>query len=230
MAVKIRLARRGRRKKPYYHVVVADTRAPRDGKFIEKIGSYNPMTKPATIELDVQRALEWIELGAQPTETARSILRFKGVMYKKHLQRGVSKGAMTQEEADQLFNTYVEQKEAKINERREAYKQERLAFHRAVNGTPEAVYKKEDSAEETVKEFQVEEAVEQGDSAEGSEVAAQEPMTEVTEEEKAQESVAEVEPTKEVEATTEQAEEVEATTEPEQEVEATTDETKEGEE
>ena len=85
MPVKIRLARRGRRKQPYYHIIVADARAPRDGKFIEKIGSYNPMTKPATIELDREKAFEWLNKGAQPTDTARAILRFKGVMYKNCL-------------------------------------------------------------------------------------------------------------------------------------------------
>ena len=99
MAVKIRLQRRGRRKAPFYHIVIADARAPRDGRFIEKIGTYNPMTKPATIDLDRDAAFDWLMKGAQPTDTARAILRFKGVLYRKHLQRGVKKGAMTQEQA-----------------------------------------------------------------------------------------------------------------------------------
>ncbi len=136
MPVKIRLARRGRTKQPFYHIIVADARAPRDGKFIEKIGSYNPMTKPATIDLDRDKAYEWLTKGAQPTETARAILRFKGVLYKKHLQRGVSKGAMTQEAADQLFAEYVNTKESRIATRFEQTKKEREEFHKLVFGTP----------------------------------------------------------------------------------------------
>ncbi|MEO1714380.1 MAG: 30S ribosomal protein S16, partial [Bacteroidota bacterium] len=100
MPVKIRLQRRGRKKAPFYHIVVADSRAPRDGKFIEKVGTYNPLTKPATIDLDRDLAFDWLMKGAQPTDTVRAILRFKGVLYKKHLYRGVKKGALTQEEAE----------------------------------------------------------------------------------------------------------------------------------
>ena len=114
MPVKIRLQRKGRKKRPFYQIVVADARAPRDGRFIEKIGSYNPMTKPATIELDRELAFTWLEKGAQPTDTARAILRFKGVYYKKHLMRGVKKGALTMEEAEAKYNQWVEEKEAKI--------------------------------------------------------------------------------------------------------------------
>ena len=99
MPVKIRLQRRGRRKKPFYHIVVADARAPRDGKFIEKLGVYNPMTSPATIDIDRDRAFQWLLNGAQPTDTARAILRFKGVLYMKHLHRGVTKGAFSEEQA-----------------------------------------------------------------------------------------------------------------------------------
>jgi small subunit ribosomal protein S16 len=118
MPAKIRLARHGRRKNPYYHIVIADARAPRDGKFIEKIGVYNPMTKPATIELDRDAAFNWLMKGAQPTETARAILRFKGVLFRKHLQRGVVKGAFTQEEADKRYENWVEEKESRIESRR----------------------------------------------------------------------------------------------------------------
>ncbi len=139
MPVKIRLARRGRRKAPFYHIVVADARAPRDGKFIEQIGKYNPLTKPATIELDRDKAFDWIMKGAQPTETARAILRFKGVLYRKHLARGVAKGALDQEKADQMYNDYVEAKEAKIAERFAQSKQEQLDFYKMVSGTPKAV-------------------------------------------------------------------------------------------
>ncbi len=134
MAVKIRLARRGRKKRPFYHIVVADARAPRDGKFIEQIGSYNPMTKPATIELDRDRAFEWLNMGAQPTETVRSILRFKGVLYKKHLMRGVKKGALTEEQAEKMLQEWIEAKEAKVEARREQTRQEISEFRKMVDG------------------------------------------------------------------------------------------------
>ena len=114
MAVKIRLQRHGRKQTPLYHIVIADARAPRDGSFIERIGTYNPMTRPATIEVDRMKAYEWIKNGAQPTDTVRAILRFKGVMYYKHLQRGVAKGAMTAEDAEMKFRAWVDEKEAKI--------------------------------------------------------------------------------------------------------------------
>ncbi len=136
MAVKIRLQRKGRKQRPFYHIVVADARAPRDGKYIENIGSYNPLTKPATIELDRDAAYDWLMKGAQPTDTARAILRFKGVMYKKHLQRGVTKGAMTQEQADAKLAEWIEAKEAKIAERVAKTEAEKAAFHEMVSGTP----------------------------------------------------------------------------------------------
>ena len=103
MPVKIRLARRGKKGYPFYHIVVADSRAPRDGKFIENIGSYNPNTNPATINLDFEKALDWLQKGAQPTDTCRAILSYKGVLMKKHLLGGVSKGAFTQEVAEAKF-------------------------------------------------------------------------------------------------------------------------------
>lgn len=114
MPVKIRLRRLGRKGRPFYHIVAADSRAPRDGKFLEKIGTYNPITNPATIELDVDAALKWMANGAQPTDTAKAILSYKGVMYKKHLMRGVAKGAMTIEDAEAKFGEWVAEKEAKI--------------------------------------------------------------------------------------------------------------------
>ena len=134
MPVKIRLQRRGRTKRPFYHIVVADGRAPRDGRFIEKIGTYNPMTKPATIDLDRDRAFDWLMKGAQPSDTARAILRFKGVMYKKHLQRGVVKGALTQERADELYQKWIEAKEAKVEARRQETLEEIKQFHINVSG------------------------------------------------------------------------------------------------
>lgn len=110
MAVKIRLARRGRKKHPIYDIVVADARSPRDGRFIEKLGQYNPHTTPATITLKEDRALYWTQVGAQATDTTRKILSVKGVMFKKHLQIGVEKGAITQEQADAKFQTWVDEK------------------------------------------------------------------------------------------------------------------------
>src|SRR5436190_23522462 len=100
MPAKIRLARHGKKHQGYYHIVVADGRAPRDGKYIEVIGNYNPNTNPATIVLDTEKALGWLQKGAQPTDTARAILSYKGVHYKSHLVRGVAKGLLTQEHAD----------------------------------------------------------------------------------------------------------------------------------
>jgi len=114
MPTKIRLQRRGRKARPFYHIVIADGRAPRDGKFIEKIGTYNPITEPADIQLNFDRALYWLQTGAQPTDTVRTILSYKGVMYKNHLLKGVKKGAFTEEQAEVKFQTWLTDKEAKI--------------------------------------------------------------------------------------------------------------------
>jgi small subunit ribosomal protein S16 len=114
MPVKIRLSRHGRKRAPFYHIVVADSRAPRDGKFIERIGSYNPTTNPATIELNFDRALDWLQNGAQPTETTRAILSYKGVMMKKHLLDGIKKGALTPEQVEEKFEAWLKEKEAKV--------------------------------------------------------------------------------------------------------------------
>ncbi|WP_312322083.1 30S ribosomal protein S16 [Soonwooa sp.] len=114
MSVKIRLQRHGKKGKPFFHIVVADSRAKRDGKFIEKIGIYNPVTNPATIELNVDAAVKWLNNGAQPTDTARAILSYKGAMYKKHLQGGVAKGAFDEVEAEKRFAAWVDAKEAKV--------------------------------------------------------------------------------------------------------------------
>ena len=114
MAVKIRLARKGRKKLAFYHIVVADSRSPRDGRYIEKIGSYNPLTNPATIELDFDKALTWLQNGALPTDTCRAILSYKGVLMKKHLLEGVKKGAFDETEATRRFEEWIKQNEAKI--------------------------------------------------------------------------------------------------------------------
>ncbi len=119
MPVKIRLKREGRKKKPFYHIVIADSRAPRDGRFIDKIGYYNPHTNPATTELDFDKALDWLLKGAQPTDTCRAILSYKGVLYKKHLLIGVRKGAFSEEEAGRRFEAWMKEKEEKIQAKRE---------------------------------------------------------------------------------------------------------------
>ncbi len=119
MPAKIRLQRQGRKRYAYYHIVIADSRAPRDGRYIERIGSYNPNTNPATIDLDFDKALDWLNKGAQPTDTARAILSYKGVMYMKHLQGGVAKGAFSEEEAERRFKIWMAEKEAKIQSKKE---------------------------------------------------------------------------------------------------------------
>lgn len=115
MPAKIRLQRFGKKGRPFYHIVIADGRAPRDGRSIEKLGTYDPITNPATIELNFDRALHWLQVGAQPTDTVRSILSYKGVMFKNHLLKGVAKGALTEEQAEVKFNEWLSGKETQIN-------------------------------------------------------------------------------------------------------------------
>ncbi|OIP03312.1 MAG: 30S ribosomal protein S16 [Bacteroidetes bacterium CG2_30_32_10] len=114
MPTRIRLQRKGKKGNPFYHIVIADGRAPRDGKCIETIGTYNPLTAPATIVLDNDKAMQWLQSGASPSETVLAILKFKGIVYKYHLSKGVKKGALTQEQADTKFNAWLEEKETKI--------------------------------------------------------------------------------------------------------------------
>ena len=116
MATKIRLQRHGKKGKPFYHIVIADSRSKRDGRFIEKLGTYNPNTKPAEIEINFDSALAWLQKGAIPTDTARAILSHKGILLKKHLLDGVKKEALTEEKANEKFDDWVNQKEAKIAE------------------------------------------------------------------------------------------------------------------
>ena len=125
--VKIRLARRGRKKLAMYDVVVADARAPRDGRFIEKIGTYNPITNPATIELNDEKAFTWLMNGAQPSDTVKAMLSYRGVMMKKHLQIGVIKGAITQEQADSKLAEWLTTKNAKIEAKRSTLSQSKQA-------------------------------------------------------------------------------------------------------
>ena len=114
MPVRIRLQRHGKKGSPFYWIVAADSRAKRDGRYLEKIGTYNPNTNPATVNLDVDKAVEWLENGAQPSDTARTLLSYRGAMMKHHLNGGVSKGAFSQEEADKRFAAWLEEKQAKI--------------------------------------------------------------------------------------------------------------------
>lgn len=121
MATRIRLQRHGKKNQPFYHIVIADGRAPRDGRFIEKIGTYNPLTHPATINIDFNRALYWIETGASPSETVRSILKHEGVYLMKHLRGGIAKGAINETEANKKFDTWKQDKDSKVsNAKREA--------------------------------------------------------------------------------------------------------------
>ena len=122
MAVKIRLQRHGKKNFAFFHIVVADSRSPRDGRYIEQIGSYNPNTNPATIVLDAERALAWVKVGAEPTLTARRILSYEGVLLRHHLDGGVAKGALTQAEADKKWNDWKAQRDAKIEAKKSGIK------------------------------------------------------------------------------------------------------------
>lgn len=123
MPTRIRLQRFGKKGTPYYHVVVADSRAPRDGKFIENLGIYNPLTIPATIDINFERALYWVKTGAAPSDTARALLSYKGVMMRHHLNIGVAKGAMTEEQADAKFEKWLSEKQSKIDLKASSAKQ-----------------------------------------------------------------------------------------------------------
>ena len=115
MATRIRLQRFGKKNQPFYHIVIADGRAPRDGRFIEKIGTYNPMTNPATIDMNFERALYWVEVGASPSDTVRSILKREGVMLMKHLKGGIAKGAISEAAANRKFDAWKQERESKVN-------------------------------------------------------------------------------------------------------------------
>ena len=145
MPVKIRLQRHGKKGKPFFWIVAADSRAKRDGKFLEKIGTYAPTTNPATIDLNIDSAVKWLQNGAQPTDTARAILSYKGALLKNHLVGGVRKGALTQEQADEKFNAWVQEKEGKVEAKKEGLSKEQeaakakaLEAEREVNAKREA--------------------------------------------------------------------------------------------
>jgi small subunit ribosomal protein S16 len=132
MATKIRLARHGRKKLAFYHIVVADTKAPRDGRFIEKLGTYNPNTNPATININFDSTVAWLLKGAQPSDTARAILSYKGVMMKKHLMTGVAKGAFNEEEAENRFTAWMEKKEENVLNKKADLETTALANEKAI--------------------------------------------------------------------------------------------------
>ena len=208
MPTKIRLQRHGRKAMPIFKIVVADSRAKRDGKFIEKLGQYNPNTNPATIELNFDSAVNWVLKGAQPTDTARAILANEGVMMKKHLLEGVRKGALTEEQAEAKFEAWVSKKENKIegkvqslNDAAAASKSARLAAEAEVNKARKAAIEaanapvvEEAPAAEATEEAPSAEATEEAPSAEATEeapaaeVTEEAPAAEVTEEAPAEES------------------------------------------
>jgi small subunit ribosomal protein S16 len=192
MAVKIRLARRGRKGAAQYSIVVADSRSPRDGRFIEKIGTYNPNSNPSAITLDEERAFHWVMVGAQPTDTARTLLSKQGILLKKHLQIGVNKGAISQEDADAKFNAWKETKgdtvttvEAAAKAKKDAAAKAELEGRiQAKKDAEEAKAKViEEAAAKAAEEARVaKEAEEAAKAAEATEEATTEEATEATEE------------------------------------------------
>ena len=164
MAVKIRLQRHGKKNFAFFHIVVADTRAPRDGRYIEQIGSYNPNTNPATIVLDFDKALNWVKVGAELTLVTRRILSYEGVLLRKHLDGGVAKGALTQEQADAKFAAWKTAQEAKINAKKDG-------LVKAADAKAKAAAEAEAAA--VVAEGEAEEAAEEAVAAEVAENAAE---------------------------------------------------------
>lgn len=187
MPVKIRLQRHGKKGKPFYWIVAADSRAKRDGRYLEKIGTYNPNVNPAEINLDVDGAVKWLQNGAQPTDTAKAILSYKGAMLKNHLAGGVRKGALTEEQAEEKFKAWLEEKEGKVSTKEEKLakaeadsKAKALEAEKAVNeariaaNTPEV----EEAGDATEEVEALEVAAEEGAAAADSEVAEEEKSAE----------------------------------------------------
>ena len=147
MPVKIRLQRHGKKGKPFYWIVAANSRAKRDGKFLEKLGTYNPVSNPAQIEIDVDAAVKWLKNGAQPSDTARRILSYKGVLLKYHLLGGVAKGALTEEQAEAKFNAWVEEKANKVSTKEQKLAKEKAeAKAKALDAEKEANEKRKNAA------------------------------------------------------------------------------------
>jgi small subunit ribosomal protein S16 len=177
MPVKIRLQRHGKKGKPFYWVVAADVRAKRDGKYLEKLGTYNPNTNPATINLDIDGSVKWLQNGAQPTDTARAILSYSGVMMKHHLAVGVRKGAMTEEQAEEKFKAWLEEKEQKIQDKKDGLsKAESEARAKALEAEKEVSAKRAAAAlpEEEVAEEAAEETAEAATEEATAETPAEE--------------------------------------------------------
>ena len=192
MAVKIRLQRHGKKNFAFFHIVVADSRAPRDGRYIEQIGSYNPNTDPATIVLKADRALAWLNVGAEPSLVARRILSYEGVLLRKHLQGGVAKGALTQEEADKKFADWKAQRDAKINAKKEGLakvaadkaKAAEAAEAKINQERAEAIAKKKAEAEEAARaaaEAAAEKAAQEAAAAEEAAAQTEAPAAESAE-------------------------------------------------
>jgi small subunit ribosomal protein S16 len=205
MSVKIRLARRGRKKQAIYDVVVADARAPRDGRFIEKLGTYNPNTNPASININNERALTWLLNGAQPTDTVKAMLSYRGVMLKKHLQIGVLKGAISQEQADAKFNAWLSEKDTKIEGKKDQLaaakadaRKAALAAETAKNQARIDAIKAREAAAVVAAEPAVEEVEEETPAAEAPVVEEETPAAPEVEATSAEEPV--VEAAEEVEA------------------------------
>ena len=184
MSVKIRLQRHGKKGKPFYWIVAADARAKRDGRFLEKLGTYNPNTNPATVNLDVDGAVKWLQNGAQPTDTAKTILSYKGAMLKNHLVGGVRKGALTEEQAEEKFQAWLEEKAGKVASKEENVakakseaKAKALEAEKAVNEARVAA-----AVEEVAPEVAEEEVVEEAAPEIVAEEAAPEAVEEVAEE------------------------------------------------
>jgi len=206
MPTKIRLQRHGKKGRPFYHIVIADGRAPRDGRFIEKIGTYNPIEKPAEIILDFDRAIYWLQTGAQPTDTVRNILSYRGVLYKNHLLKGVSKGALSAEQAELKFQEWLETKTAKIEnaskeienaERAESKKLQDAEIKIKEDRAAELAKRRQDAVEKQVAETQAKQAAETEEKAvaeEKKEEKVEEKAEEKTEEKKEEKAA---EPTEE---------------------------------
>lgn len=173
------MARHGKKGYPFYHIVVADSRSPRDGKFIEKLGTYNPNTNPATVELNFDSAVDWLQKGAQPTDTARAILSYKGVMYKKHLLGGVAKGAFSEEEAQKRFENWMNEKAGKISSKegklladKEAAAKKRLAEETKIKEEKaKAIAAKKAAAENAAAEETAEAPADEAANADAGETA-----------------------------------------------------------
>ena len=177
MAVKIRLQRHGKKNFAFFHIVVADSRAPRDGRFIEQIGSYNPNTNPATIVLNNERALAWLNVGAQPTPTAKRILSYEGILLAKHLQGGVKKGALTQEQADAKLAAWKSEKAAKVSAKKEGLRKDAAAARKSA-AEAEAKVNQERAEAIAKRKAEAEEAARAAAEAAAAEKAAQEAAAE----------------------------------------------------